>query len=53
MTINFTLSKKTYEERLMHSKSYNIRIMIYDKADKVIKKRLESLLYRNQVGLKT
>ena len=37
----------------MHSKSDNIEIMIYDKADEVIKELFESLLSRYQIGLET
>ena len=33
IAINFIYSKDTDEERVMHSKSYNIEIMIYGKAD--------------------
>ena len=37
----------------MHSKSDRIEIMINDKADEVIEKRFESLLYKYQIGLET
>ena len=42
--------RDTDEECVMHSKSDNI-VMTYDKADEVIKERLESFLYRYQTGL--
>ena len=45
--------KDTNEERIMHSKSDNIEIMISDKADEVIEEHFQSLLSRNQVGLET
>ena len=51
MAIKFMSSKDTGEECVMHSKSYNIEIMIFDKADKVIEERFESLLSRYQTGL--
>ena len=35
----------------MHSKSDNIDIMIYDKAEEVIEKLYKSLLKRYQIGL--
>ena len=37
----------------MYSKSDNIEIMIYDKADEVIQKRFESLFSRSQTELET
>ena len=37
----------------MHSKSDNIEIMIYDKADEVAKELLESLLNRYRIELET
>ena len=37
IAINFISSKDTDEERVMHSKSDNIEIIIHDKADKVMK----------------
>ena len=36
IAINFMFSKNTDEERLMHSSSDDIEIMINDKADEVI-----------------
>ena len=44
IVINFIFSKYNDEERLMHSKSYKIEIMINDKADEVIEKLFESFL---------
>ena len=38
MTINFVFSKGNDKERVMHSKSDNIEIMVNDKADEVIEK---------------
>ena len=37
----------------MHSKSDNKEIMIYDKADEVLKDLFESLVSRYQIGLET
>ena len=37
----------------MHSKSDNIEIMIYDKADEITKELLESLLNRYRIELET
>ena len=37
----------------MHSKSDNKEIMIYDKADEVIKELFESHVSRYQIGLET
>ena len=37
----------------MHSKSDNIEIMIFDKADKVIEELFQPLLKRYQIGLET
>ena len=45
ITINFICSKDDNdEERVMHSKSDNIQIMINDKVDEVIKKLFDSLI---------
>ena len=41
------------EERVTHSKSDNIEVMGYDKADEVIEELFESLLYRHQIGIET
>ena len=37
----------------MHLKNDNLEIMIYDKADQVIKEQFESLFNRYQIGLET
>ena len=50
IAINFVSSKHD-EERVMHSKSDNIEIMINDKADEVVEEILQSLLSRYQIGL--
>ena len=44
-------SNDTDKEHVIHSKSDNIEIMTYDKADEVIKELLESIFYRYQIGL--
>ena len=46
-------SKDNDEERIMHSKSDNTEIMIIDKANEIIGKRLESLLNRYHIELET
>ena len=51
MGINFISSKDTDEERVMHSKSDYIEIMIYDKADEVIQEHFDLLFSRYQTGL--
>ena len=53
IAINSTSSKDTDEEPAMHSKRDSIEIFIYCKADEVIGKLFESLLYRYQTELKT
>ena len=53
IAINFISSKNNDEERVMHSKSDNIEIMINDKADEVIKEPFQSLLSKYQIGLQT
>ena len=50
IAINFISSKETNEESVMHSKSDNIEIMIYDKADEAIQELFELLLFRYQTG---
>ena len=37
----------------MHSKSDSIKVMIYDKADEVMKELFQSLLNRYQIGWET
>ena len=51
--INFVSSKDTDKEHVMYSKSDNIEIMIYDKADELIKELFKSLLNRYHIGLET
>ena len=46
-------SKGANKERLMHSKSDNIKIMTNDKVDEVIEELFQSFLLRYQVGLET
>ena len=52
IAINFTPSKDNNEERVMHSKSDEIEIMINNKADKVIQGLFQSLLSTYQTGCK-
>ena len=42
MPINFMSSKDMDEERVMHSKSYMIEILINDKVDEVIDEHFQS-----------
>ena len=51
IAINFIFFKDTDEERVMHSNSDNIEIMIYNKGDKVIQELHESFLFRYQTDL--
>ena len=44
MSINFMSFKGTNQERVMHSKNDNIKIMINDKADEVIEKLLNRVV---------
>ena len=53
IVIKFISSKDTDEKGVMHSKSDNIEIMIYTKADEVIEERFVSLLNRYQIWLET
>ena len=50
---NFISSIDNGEERVMHSKSYNIEIMINDKAYEVIKELFDSLKNRYQNNLES
>ena len=50
--INFMLSKDNYEERVMHSRSINIELMINGKEDEVIEE-LFQYLSRYQIGFET
>ena len=51
IAINFVSSKNTDEEHAMHLKHDITEIMIFDKADEVIKELFESLHSRYQIGL--
>ena len=51
--INLISSKDTDEKFVIHSKSDNIKIINYDKADEIIKELFDSLLQRYQVELET
>ena len=53
ISFNFLSSKDTNEEQVMHSKSDNIEVMIYDNTNEVIEKFFELLLSRYQIGLET
>ena len=53
MAIKFISSKDTDEKRVIHSKSYNVEIMVYDKIHEVTKELSESLLKRYQIELET
>ena len=53
ISFNFFSSKDTNEEQVMHSKSDNIEVMIYDNTNEVIEKNFELLLSRYQIGLET
>ena len=52
IAINFISSINNDEERVMHSKSDNIEIMMNDEADKVVKKLFDSTESRYQYNLK-
>ena len=51
MAINFISSKDSDKTGTMHTKSNNIKIMIGNETDEIIKKHFESLLQRYQKGL--
>ena len=53
ISFNFLSSKDTNEEQVMHSKSDNIEVMIYDNTNEAIEKNFELLLSRYQIGLET
>ena len=53
ISINFMSSKDNDEERVMHSRSNNIELMINDKWDKVIEELFQSSLSKYQIGLET
>ena len=52
IVINFMSSKYNDEERVMHSKSHNIEIMVNDKADEVREELSKSLLSGIELGWK-
>ena len=45
IAINFMFSKDNDEEHVMHSKSYNLEIMINEKPDEVIEETFQSLFF--------
>ena len=51
--INFNSSVDNDEERVIHSKSSNIEIMINDEANEVLKELLDSLKKRHQNNLES
>ena len=51
MAINFMSSKDSDETHIMHTKSNNIKIMLSNETDKIIREIFESLLQRYQEGL--
>ena len=53
IAINFMSSKDNDEDRVMHSKNDNIKVTINNKTDEVIEKLFQSLLSRNEIGLRT
>ena len=46
-------SEDNDEQRVMQSKSSNLKIMINDKEDEIIEKLFQSILSRYQIGLET
>ena len=52
ISIKFLSSKVNEEERMMHSKSSNVKITINDKEDEVIEEHLQSLFPRYHMRLK-
>ena len=53
IVINFVSSEENEEERVMHSKSDKIEIMINYRAEEVIEELSQSLLSRYQIRLET
>ena len=51
--INFISSEDVDEGPVMHSKSNNIELMLYDDSNEVVDKMYKSILLRYQVGLET
>ena len=52
ISIKFLSSKVSEEERMMHSKSNNVKITINDKEDEVIEEHLQSFFPRYHMRLK-
>ena len=53
IAINFIFSKGVDEERVMHLKSDNIELILYDNASEVVNEFFESLFSRYQICLET
>ena len=53
IAINFMSSKDNDEDRVVHSKSDNVEMMINYEDDEVIEERFQSLLSSYQIGLET
>ena len=51
MAINFISSKDSDENRTMHTKSNNVKIMMVSEADEIIEDLFESFLQKYQEGL--
>ena len=51
MAINFISSKDSDETRTMHTKSNNVKIMMGNKTEKIIKELFKSSLQKYQEGL--
>ena len=51
MAINFISSKDSDENRTMHTKSNNVKIMMGSEADEIIEDLFESFLQKYQEGL--
>ena len=52
IAINFISSNDNDKKHVMHSKSNNMKIMIHDKVDEVVKSLFESVYNRYQIVLK-
>ena len=53
IAINFISSEDVEEERVMHSRSNNVRLTFYNDGDEVVDKLFESLRSRYQENLDT
>ena len=53
IAINFIFFKGVDEERVMHLKSDNIELILYDNASEVVNEFFESLFSRYQICLET